>query len=327
MTNIFTNYWYLIYFLLVIFAYYISNFICKKCNLFEIKNLKKIYLSGGIFFFILIIIIYIFFVLKIDKSIILISDQNINIFLIFISFLFLLLGIFDDKYNISPNKKILLQILILFLFFFFNKNLLIHEIRFNNLNIQLNYYLALLFTIFCLLCLINAFNYIDGINGIAISFYLYCSVFLLIKSKDIFIILLIFPSLFFLLQNYKEKIFLGNSGSLLLPFVLGIQTIYMHNHYKINANDITLLFFVPGADFIYLFIIRLLKYKNPFRADLNHLHHLVENFVKKNYFSIICYNMILFFPIALNLILEINFIITIILLFFLYYSLRVFLRP
>jgi UDP-N-acetylmuramyl pentapeptide phosphotransferase/UDP-N-acetylglucosamine-1-phosphate transferase len=238
-----------------------------------------------------------------------------------------LLGIFDDKYNISPNKKILLQILILFLFFFFNKNLLIHEIRFNNLNIQLNYYLALLFTIFCLLCLINAFNYIDGINGIAISFYLYCSVFLFIKSKDIFIILLIFPSLFFLLQNYKEKIFLGNSGSLLLPFVLGIQTIYMHNHYKINANDITLLFFVPGADFIYLFIIRLLKYKNPFRADLNHLHHLLRNFFKKNYFTIIYYNMILFFPIALNLILKINFIITIILLFFLYYSLRAFLKP
>jgi UDP-GlcNAc:undecaprenyl-phosphate GlcNAc-1-phosphate transferase len=124
---------------------------------------------------------------------------------------------------------------------------------------------------------LNAINLYDGINGqlalYAISifiFFIYNNIFL-----NLSLIILIFL-FFFLYFNLKAKIFLGDNGSFLLGFIMAF--IIISNNTDINylaAEKIFLLMFLPGVDMFRLFIERLVKSKNPFIADKNHIHHLM----------------------------------------------------
>ena len=71
-----------------------------------------------------------------------------------------------------------------------------------------------------------------------------------------------------------------------------------------------MLLFLPGLDLIRLTITRLLKGKNPFYGDRNHIQHLL---IKK--YSLLTTNLILFFlgitPILIFNFLKLNFFIAI----------------
>ena len=57
---------------------------------------------------------------------------------------------------------------------------------------------------------------------------------------------------------------------------------------------------VPGLDMFRLFLERILNKKNPFKADSNHLHHLIlYKFPKKNVASILLI-LVLIFPYTLT---------------------------
>ena len=78
---------------------------------------------------------------------------------------------------------------------------------------------------------------------------------------------------------YKNKIFLGDSGIYILGGLISfvIITEYNKQNIKFFADDIFILMMIPGLDFIRVFIERILKGKNPFLGDQNHLHHLILN--------------------------------------------------
>ena len=81
---------------------------------------------------------------------------------------------------------------------------------------------------------------------------------------------------FILLGRY----FLGNSGSLFIGAIIGLHTIKSYNLSfveKNSAEDIFILFLVPGLDMLRLFIQRITNKENPFKADKSHLHHLLIN--------------------------------------------------
>ena len=48
-----------------------------------------------------------------------------------------------------------------------------------------------------------------------------------------------------------------------------------HDEFRISAENIFILFFIPGVDMFRLFILRLLNKRDPFSGDRNHLHHLL----------------------------------------------------
>tara|TARA_B100000579_G_scaffold417082_1_gene413284 strand:- start:758 stop:1273 length:516 start_codon:yes stop_codon:yes gene_type:complete len=76
--------------------------------------------------------------------------------------------------------------------------------------------------------------------------------------------------------NYKNKSFLGDSGSLLLPFVIGYIFIKLYNINLINfCDEIVIYMLIPGLDLIRLFFKRILQKKNPLSPDRYHLHHLL----------------------------------------------------
>ena len=151
--------------------------------------------------------------------------------------------------------------------------------------------------------MVNSINFIDGIDGLAISEFV--KIILLIEyfshqntplyKLGVLTILSVIPLYYF---NFKKerKIFLGDSGSLLLGTLIIIYLLYVlgpEYNFKpnlaVNKTFFTIMIIsYPLFDLLRVFIIRVLKRKSPFKPDQNHLHHILH---KKNVKPI--YNVLL----------------------------------
>jgi len=262
------------------------------------NNLRKIHKKriakvGG---FLIIFNIIIFYVISFNSALILKKE----IFFILGSILFFLLGYFDDKFDINAYLKFFFQIIFILLLVIFKNDMLINNIYISFLNkkILLGKF-SFFFTIFCYLLFINAFNMLDGINISAGVYALSLLVFLYIHNNNIIFFVLIISLLFFLVKNYQNKLFLGNNGSYLLGFILSYFFVDLNRTKVISGEEIFLAMIIPGLDMLRLYVQRIYNKKNPFKADLNHLHHiLLKKFLYDK--AIVCLLLILCIPIFLN---------------------------
>jgi UDP-GlcNAc:undecaprenyl-phosphate GlcNAc-1-phosphate transferase len=91
-------------------------------------------------------------------------------------------------------------------------------------------------------------------------------------------IVLISSLIYIFYLNFKKNIFLGDSGSLFLGCLIGINIIINYNLKitKINypVENIFIALMLPGLDMLRVFVNRIVKKKNPFTPDRMHLHHL-----------------------------------------------------
>ena len=198
------------------------------------------------------------------------------------------LGMYDDNKTVDFKLKFIFQIIVA-------KIIIDNGFIIDNLHGFLNIYelsniVAQCFTIFVVVGIINAINFIDGIDGLAIFV---ASIFIISfeffnKSIPEFkylssIIIGSFIPLFFFNYKKKNKVFLGDGGSLLLGTLISIYTIYiLSNNYIIKDEfDINKILFVisilvyPFIDISRVFLLRIINKKSPFVADKNHIHHLL----------------------------------------------------
>jgi UDP-N-acetylmuramyl pentapeptide phosphotransferase/UDP-N-acetylglucosamine-1-phosphate transferase len=248
---------------------------------------KKIPLLGGLFLLLnlsLIILLNLIYP-KILDSFFFGNTKNFLSFF-FISILFYFLGFFDDKFKLSANFKLITMVIFLSFALFLDKDILLKNLNFAYFNFTLNLSsYSYFFTVFCFLLFINAFNMIDGINGQASTYFLFIMLLFLSKAILIYLVLaLAVYALFFLKLNFKDKTFLGDSGSLPLAFIISYLFIKSYNlGYKFSVEEIFLIMSVPGYELLRLAISRILNKKHPFEADNLHLHHLIlkkKNFLK-----------------------------------------------
>lgn len=132
----------------------------------------------------------------------------------------------------------------------------------------------------------NAFNLLDGLDGLAAGTAAIAGLVLFFSSLDGFpfmptvTIALVGSSLGFLRYNrYPARIFLGDTGSLFLGFVLAAVSI--QSSFKTTAGIALVLpliaLFLPLADLTIAFFRRIARGRNPFAGDRKHIHHrLVE---------------------------------------------------
>jgi len=286
-------------FLINLFFYYYFEPIVSVLNCNDYPNKirkihkKKIAKVGG---FLIIVNIILFYAISFNSTGILKQE----IFFIIGCILFFLLGFFDDKHDINAYIKFFFQIIFLLLLIIFNNNLSINNIYISFLDkkILLGEF-SFFFTILCYLLFINAFNMLDGINISAGIYALLLLVFLYLHQNNILYIFLIISLLFFLIKNYQNKLFLGNNGSYLLGFILSYFIIDLNRTKVISAEEIFLALIIPGLDMLRLYVQRIHNKKNPFKADLNHLHHILLKKFSYNK-AIINLLLILFVPIFLN---------------------------
>ena len=153
-----------------------------------------------------------------------------------------------------------------------------------------------LLSLFVLIAIINAINLIDGIDGLASGLgMLYCLFFAIYfalvqqRSWSMLAICMIGALAVFFLYNvfgHKEKIFMGDSGSLLLGYLL---TAFVFRFCEINAYHLVPETFhmsaapvvaicvltVPIFDTIRVSLTRIKQHRSPFQPDKNHIHHLL----------------------------------------------------
>ena len=254
---------------------------------------SNISLLGGPIVFLNLVILYFFFLIDnnqwlniFDKNF---YELNINSLLI-ISGCFFLIGLYDDKFKIKPTKKIFIFVFLIILSIFFDKNLILEKINlFDKIIVFESFILSIFFTVFCFLAFINAFNFFDGIN-LQVGLY---SIFivLIFLSKSLFLsywITFLFAILTYVILNFKNKIFLGDSGTLLISFIFSYFFIVYHNKFNLfSADEIFLIMFLPGIDMIRLFIYRLKSKKKPLFGDREHIHHLISKKFKTSLVPVI----------------------------------------
>tara|TARA_B100000780_G_C20858153_1_gene341139 strand:- start:142 stop:537 length:396 start_codon:yes stop_codon:yes gene_type:complete len=100
--------------------------------------------------------------------------------------------------------------------------------------------------------------------------------------------------------NYKQKIFLGDNGVYIFSFILSLLIIktYQNDYTNFFVEEIIIILFIPFIDMMRLFIVRILKNKNPLVADREHLHHILLN-----KFGLIKTNILLISPLIFSLLL------------------------
>ncbi|MGQ8337725.1 glycosyltransferase family 4 protein [Sunxiuqinia sp. A32] len=264
--------------------------ISKEKRLFDEPNHRKLNKTviptlGGIAIFIGVTL----------SSIIFIGDSSIPNFKYLYGAMIMLffVGLKDDILVISPSKKLIVQIAaVLMLVFLGNFHLdnMEHLFGVYHLNSIFSYSLSFLIILF----FINSINLIDGIDGLAGGLVLFISLslglwFLAVGSSQYAVLsfalsgsLLAF--LKFNLWGGKQKIFMGDTGSLVLGMlvsVLIIKFIGLNNHapiqYQIGQVPTVALAFliVPVTDTLRVFSIRLYQKRSPFSPDMNHIHHIL----------------------------------------------------
>lgn len=201
------------------------------------------------------------------------------------------LGLKDDILVISPTKKFLGQLAA--------AAILIHlaNIRIESLHGFMGYgplpeaagYIVSYITI---IVVVNAYNLIDGVDGLAgslgiLTTALFGTYFLLAGMS--FYSLLAFAMtgslIAFLIFNYNPaKIFMGDSGSLLLGLVNAILVVKFIAVADADAALVPIgsaaaigfsILVVPLLDTLRVFSIRIARGKSPFVPDRNHIHHLL----------------------------------------------------
>ena len=282
------------YFLYIIFCFLLIYFLSKlsyKLNLVDIPNDRKIHkdptvYTGGI----AVSIIFCFSIIWIDFSI-----NTLNQILS-IAFLISLIGFIDDKYNLNVGGKLSLQIIPIF-YLIFSENLYLNSLgNYDYFNIDLGTF-KIPFSILAVLFLINSFNYFDGLDGtLSFTFILVLLIlYFLIPDKNIqyYIALLIIPIIIFTLFNFSifnlPKTFLGDSGSLVLGFVMSFLLIYLANKNIVHPILLAWSIAIYVFEFLSINLIRLKNKKNIFQAGLDHLHHIIY----KKFKSIFLTNLII----------------------------------
>ena len=173
-----------------------------------------------------------------------------------------------------------------------DQGLKIQNLNFSFFNYELIFHSqATFFSILCFLVYLNSINMFDGINlQTSFSFILIYIFFILNNINLYFSLFIIFYLLFFSVKNLKGRVFMGDSGSLLISYVTAFLLVKNYNILSENSfyySDHVLSFMIlPVLDLFRLFVRRVSKGQNPFHADKNHLHHRL---FKKYYFKKVFY--------------------------------------
>ena len=256
--------------------------IAKKKNLVDMPNHRTSHSTptptfGGIGIFISFLVVVFAFIPVIGVA-------QIQFLLATLIILFIT-GVRDDLKEIKASTKFTIQFIAAFF--------LAHSgIRIESLCGILGIYtipvsIQYIITIIVITGTTNAVNLIDGIDGLAggIGFINACIFGVLFSLRGEYVFGIISLSLAgailgFLKYNFNPaKIFMGDTGSLIIGFLLSIIGIkYLQNSYVENPNKLILVFgilILPIFDTLRVFAIRLSKKKSPFSADKNHIHHLL----------------------------------------------------
>ena len=199
------------------------------------------------------------------------------------AFIMFVVGMLDDIKPIRASHKFLVQtvaavIVVVYGQIYFDK------ITFLGLNLEFNLTFSYLLSILFIVAISNAINLIDGLDGLAggISsiYFLTISVICIILGKfmglDLILSLIMLGStLGFLAWNFPPaKIFMGDSGSLFLGFMISVIALVSFKVATLTSFVIPIVILaIPIFDTVLAIFRRLLKGESIGAPDKAHFHH------------------------------------------------------
>ncbi len=202
-------------------------------------------------------------------------------------------GIKDDLVYLHPWKKFAGEVASVLIVFFFT------DVGFTHLHgflgaTDISMTTSFFITVPLMLIVINSFNLIDGIDGLAASvailgtvvfgvfFYLSADYAYTVMAAALLGALIAF--LRFNMSGGRNKIFMGDTGSLVIGFAMSLFAIRFN---EVVANGMSVInlqsapsisiaiLIIPLYDTLRVIIVRLHYRQNPFTADHRHLHHMM----------------------------------------------------
>ncbi|MGA1583136.1 MAG: glycosyltransferase family 4 protein [Saprospiraceae bacterium] len=206
-----------------------------------------------------------------------------------------MVGIKDDLYPIPAGKKLLGQLVTAGLLVFGTGAVIPSFFGIFGWY-ELSWWFSRLFSVLTMLVIINGFNLIDGINGLAGSMGLLCALFFgsfFFSAGEYFYSVigwaLAGALLAFLYYNFSNRIFMGDTGALVIGMVIGLLTTHFLriHHFEsgvyhprgfmfeaVPAVAVGLLI-LPLFDTLRVFVLRIWKGRSPLSPDRLHLHHML----------------------------------------------------
>lgn len=201
-------------------------------------------------------------------------------------------GLKDDLSGVNSNTKFSIQFVVCAIL------VLLGNIRITGMHgvfgiYELSYLASAGFSILIILLIVNAFNLIDGINGLAaitgiITNGSFAALFIYLKQYELAAVSFAMAGAImgFLRFNLTPaKIFMGDTGSLLIGLIAAVLAIKFTEVNMINSGKQLIIYRAPALTFAILivpifdtlrvFVIRIVSGKSPFIADRNHIHHRI----------------------------------------------------
>ncbi len=204
------------------------------------------------------------------------------------SFVLIITGIFDDIKPLKASHKLIGQVIASLIVVFYG-NLLLKDVSFFGLYFNFGNFSYIITIIFILGC-INCMNLIDGLDGLAggISsiFFLTIGIIAYFQGRIGLSVVLTFimlgSTLGFLIHNFNPaKIFMGDSGSMFLGFIIAVITLLGFKTIITSSIIIPLcILVVPILDTLCAIIRRKLKGESIGTPDKSHFHHQL---LRRNY--------------------------------------------
>lgn len=197
-------------------------------------------------------------------------------------FIILVFGLFDDIKRLPASVQFIGQIASAVVVVFYG-NIVMQDVSAYGIYLNFGAFAPYL-TIIFIVALMNCLNFIDGLDGLAggIATIFFVTISIIINYTGIYngldaslSLIMVGATLGFLVHNFHPaKIFLGNSGSMFLGYMIAVISLLGFKNVTITSVIIPLLILaVPILDTFFAIVRRIIKGQSPTQGDKKHIHH------------------------------------------------------
>ena len=209
----------------------------------------------------------------------------------FAAFIIFILGIYDDLKGADALKKFSFQIFAAILIYFGGFQIAEISIPFIGTKSLGFYLLSFLLTTFWVVGITNAVNIMDGLDGLAVGVSAFAALslgILALLSSQYHIVIIMAILLGAMIGFYpfnfpKAKIYLGDSGSMVIGFILAVISM-AKIHRKVSLAMALMIpiiiLFLPILETLVTIIRRASRKQNIFIGDTDHFHY---RFLRKGF--------------------------------------------
>lgn len=224
------------------------------------------------------------------------------------SFIILVTGIFDDIKPVPAKYKFIAQIVGASIIPLYGK-ILLQDISAFGLYLNFGVF-AYPITILFIVGIVNCINLIDGLDGLSsgissIYFLTIGIIGLLLNNSNGLDVTLTFimlgSTLGFLLHNFHPaKIFMGDSGSMFLGYIIAVISLLGFKNVTLTSFVVPMfLLAIPVMDTLFAILRRIINHKPIGMPDKNHLHHqLLKMKLSQTKTVLVIYSVDILFAIA-----------------------------